>query len=260
MAKFPKQLKLSLANQTKMNLIVHGQCTFIFENANSLCEFQILNNDQSDGLHIKLTTSSVSINRVSTQEQLVNQLANKGGLTSTNGAYYWFSLDSQNQRLYLGVGEPRLETVIYQYIYNDSKLFLETLTHMISKSLINPLKLLRDPITQTVPNLVKNTNDMTMDDIAQGRFLPHSNLSSSAQILYECISGKKFTLNTPEFPDFTKAIEYSIKTEGCWCNKRLKEKSTEFNKDKPNFLETYLRITLGQNNGESPGIPYVMEI
>jgi hypothetical protein len=25
-------------------------------------------------------------------------------------------------------------------------------------------------------------------------------------------------------------------------------------------LETYLRITLGENNGESPGIPYVMEI
>jgi hypothetical protein len=45
-----------------------------------------------------------------------------------------------------------------------------------------------------------------------------------------------------------------------WCNKKLLEKATEFNKDKPNVLETYLRITLGQNNGESPGIPYVMEI
>jgi hypothetical protein len=262
MAKFPKQLKLSKDNQAKINLIVHGQCTFIFENTHNLSEFQILNNDQSDGLHIKLTIDSVSINRLSTQEQLVNQIANKGGLTNANGAYYWFSLDSQNQRLYLGIGEPRLETVIYQYVYENAsnKLFLESLTHISSKSLINPLKLLRDPITQTVPNLVKNTNDLTMDDIAQGRFLPHSNLSSTAQILYECISGKNFVLNTPEFPDFTKAIEYSIKTEGCWCNKRLKEKSTEFNKDKPNFLETYLRITLGQNNGESPGIPYVMEI
>ena len=45
-----------------------------------------------------------------------------------------------------------------------------------------------------------------------------------------------------------------------WCYKKLKEKSTEFNKDKPNYNETYLRITLGQNNGESPGIPYVLEI
>ena len=40
----------------------------------------------------------------------------------------------------------------------------------------------------------------------------------------------------------------------------LKEKSTEFNPSKPNIKETYLRITLGQNSGESPGIPYVLEI
>ena len=41
---------------------------------------------------------------------------------------------------------------------------------------------------------------------------------------------------------------------------KLREKSTEFNKGKPNLQETYLRITLGENDGESPGIPYVMEI
>ncbi len=39
----------------------------------------------------------------------------------------------------------------------------------------------------------------------------------------------------------------------------IKEKATEFGKD-PQLLETYLRITLGQNNGESPSVPYVMEI
>jgi hypothetical protein len=67
-------------------------------------------------------------------------------------------------------------------------------------------------------------------------------------------------LNDPSFPDFSKAIEYSIKTPGCWCNTTLKAKANEFSKTDPNILETYLRITLGQNNGESPGIPYVMEI
>ena len=40
----------------------------------------------------------------------------------------------------------------------------------------------------------------------------------------------------------------------------LLEKSREFNKDVPNIYETYLRITLGQNSGNSPGIPYVLEI
>jgi len=55
-------------------------------------------------------------------------------------------------------------------------------------------------------------------------------------------------------------IEYSIATPGKWCYECLKDKATEFDKDKPDAKETYLRITLGENNGESPGIPYVMEI
>jgi hypothetical protein len=99
-----------------------------------------------------------------------------------------------------------------------------------------------------------------MLDVAKGTYLPKSNLSHVSQQLYDCISGTSFILDDDDFTDFTKAIEYSIVTEGCICNRILKNKSREFNKDKPNFLETYLRITLGQNNGESPGIPYVMEI
>jgi hypothetical protein len=98
-----------------------------------------------------------------------------------------------------------------------------------------------------------------MDDVASNTYLPHSSLSLVAQKLYNCVSGDKFILNTDDFPDFSEAIEYSIITPGPWCNTRLKEKENEFGKD-PNPLETYLRITLGQNNGESPGIPYVMEI
>jgi predicted metal-dependent enzyme (double-stranded beta helix superfamily) len=88
--------------------------------------------------------------------------------------------------------------------------------------------------------------------------MPVANLSLTSQKLYNCISGKKFCLDTPEFPDFVKAIEYSIATPGRWCYERLKEKAKEFGK--PNPKETYLRITLGENNGESPGVPYVMEI
>jgi predicted metal-dependent enzyme (double-stranded beta helix superfamily) len=125
---------------------------------------------------------------------------------------------------------------------------------------MKPMKLLKDPITRSVPLLIKNTDELTMSDIANNTYLPKSHLSPVAQQLYDCISGKSFVLNGSDFPDFSKAIEYSIATPGLWCYEKLKEKSTEFNKDDPNILETYLRITLNENNGESPGIPYVMEI
>ena len=167
------------------------------------------------------------------------------------------------------MGEPRIENVIYSYQFSNAdkrqwetnKTFLESLISVnASDKNTKMMRLLRDPITRSVPLLIKNTHQLTMSHIAKNTFLPNSHLSPTAQQLYDCISGKQFILNDSEFPDFSKAIEYSIATPGLWCYERLKDKSTEFNKDDPNILETYLRITLNENNGESPGIPYVMEI
>jgi hypothetical protein len=267
---YPKSLLFS-KKESNIKLIVHGQCVFIFKNQDSEntkeCCFNIYNKSQSNGLKVLFTTNSVSVSNISTFEKYVDS-KNTNGLTSKNGAYYWFSLDSQNQRLYAGIGETRIENVIYSYQFEHSnKQFLENLVliHIpkTSSSFLQtlvPLKLLRDPITLNVPMLIKNTDDLTMEDISKNTYLPTSYLTTTEQKLYNCISGKNFILNTSDFPDFTRAIEYSIATPGLWCYEKLKSKSTEFNPDKPNLLETYLRITLGQNNGESPGIPYVMEI
>jgi predicted metal-dependent enzyme (double-stranded beta helix superfamily) len=170
-----------------------------------------------------------------------------------------------------GLGESRLESKIYEFVFlftedeqrKKNKLFLESISHLCIDNdsiAIQAMRLLRDPVTVKIPLVVKPTNDLTMNDIAQGLYMPKANLSLEAQQLYDCISGKNFVLDDEDFPEFSQAIEYSINTPNCWCNQKLKDKSTEFNKDKPNPTETYLRITLGENNGESPGIPYVLEI
>jgi len=267
--KCPKSRVLININSS-INLIVHGQGVFIFDNSDNTkeCSFAFYNKDKTDGLIVNFKTQSITVNRVGVLEPLLDK-NNKDGLSTLHGAFYWFSLDSQNQQLYAGVGEARMETVVYQYKYikdagwEQNKKFLESLvTIEVSKSStsLNQIRLLRDPITLNIPLVVKNTHELTIDDIAKGTYLPKANLSLTSQKLYDCIAGKNFVLNTPDFPDFVNAIEYSIATPNMWCNNRLLEKATEFNKDKPNVLETYLRITLGQNNGESPGIPYVMEI
>ena len=219
-----------------------------------------------------MITGSVRINRLSLLDPLIDP-NNKVGLVNNKGAYYWCSLDAQNQILSVGIGEARIETIIYKYQFEfqkdrddlrkENKKFLESLSFIeISKdsSSLKPIKLLRDPICNKIPLIVRNTEELSMDDIAKGSYLPKANLSLMAQKLYDCIAGKNFVLDDKDFPQFSAAIEHSIRTPGCWCYERLQEKSTEFNKDKPNLLETYLRITLGSNNGESPGIPYVLEI
>jgi hypothetical protein len=259
-------------SQKEINLIIHGQGVFIFENTDNtqLCSFRILNSDKSDGFIVNFLSTGILVDRVGMDTPLIDK-DNSVGLNENKGCYYWISLDSQNQRIICGIGEARMETKTYIYEFtftNDNerknnKLFLESLvTINISNESIAlvPMKLLRDPITSNVPLIIKNTNELNMTHIANNEYLPNANLSLVSQILYNCISGKNFVLNDKNFPEFSQAIEYSIKTEGCWCNTRLKEKASEFSKDKPNILETYLRITLGENNGESTGIPYVMEI
>jgi predicted metal-dependent enzyme (double-stranded beta helix superfamily) len=260
--KKPKNLNMNKSSIDKVNLIVRGQGIVVFK-SNQICSLNFINKYGKVGLKVKFTNELIIVTIKPSNEPSID-LDNNCGLVKNEGAYYWFSLDSQNLCLYAGIGETRLENVIYSYNFSnenkkDTKLFLESLVSVYCENL-ELIRLVRDPVTSNIPLLVKNTEDLTMDDIAKGTYMPKANLSIMSQKLYDCIAGNKFVLNTPDFPDFVKAIEYSIATPGKWCYKCLKEKATEFDKDKPNDKETYLRITLGQNNGESPGIPYVMEI
>jgi predicted metal-dependent enzyme (double-stranded beta helix superfamily) len=164
--------------------------------------------------------------------------------------------EAQNDGLRLELGDNYIRLI--RMASGETLLQSITSIELEPQEMILPLKLLRDPIVQAVSLFVKDTAELTMMDIANNRFLPRANLSPIAQKLYDNIAGEKFVINTPDFPQFTQAVEYSIATKDCWCNKVLAAKSTEFGADNP--LQTYLRITLGANSGESPGVPYVMEI
>jgi hypothetical protein len=269
--KYPKSIllknDLKEIKDKEIKLIVKGQGIFLFENTinDKECIFTLYDKNKVNGIQVKFTKYEVRVIEIVGSKPLIDG-DNKSGLLNKNGVYYWFSIDAQNQQLFAGYGEARAENIIYHYYYDKNKTnksFLESIVSIdISKdhNNINMLKLLRDPITSSISLSVKDTNNISMLDIASGSYLPSSNLSSTAQKLYNCISGTKFVLDDDDFPNFSEAIKYNIITPGCWCYEKLLSKSTEFNPDKPNILETYLRITLGQNNGESPGVPYVMEI
>jgi hypothetical protein len=240
--------------ESPMNLKVHGQGVFIFNTAGP-CVINFLNINGARVLAAEFTTTSV----VAVTTMRLIDPDNTLGLSTLPGAYYWFSVDAQNQLLYAGVGEARLETAIYKFkLPADQKALLESIVMVDAH--VTPIKLLKDPVTSKVALRIREMDEITMEHIAKGVYMPLANLSATSQKLYRCIAGKQFQLNDRDFPDFAKAIQRSIVTPGLWCHEKLKDKANEFSKDKPNLAETYLRITLGQNNGESPGIPYVMEI
>jgi predicted metal-dependent enzyme (double-stranded beta helix superfamily) len=255
----PRCLTLGIAID-KVYLPVKGQGVVLFD-ASGSCSLSFCDASGTAGLKVNFTDTNVLVNLQPSNEPLEDP-QNTKGIVSQSGAYYWFSLDAQNTRLMAGIGEARKETAIYSYQWpwsHERKLFLESLVS-VTTSNRQVRSILRDPITRNVPLYVKNTDELTMDLVASNSYLPKANLSLVSQKLYDCIAGKQFVLDSPDFPQFSQAIEHSIRTPGKWCYERLKQKATEFNKDKPDEKETYLRITLGENNGESPGIPYVMEI
>ncbi len=259
----PKALTLKTI-PTNINLQIKGQGVLLFETKEAKAILTIKNAQKTDGLIVTFTERQIIVQRISNKDKFIDP-NNLTGISKKSGATYWFSLDAQNQLLQAGIGEARAETLTYTYQFPfdksapANKVFMESLVSIELNTQITPLRLLRDPITSSVPLLIKDAKDLTMTDVAEGKVLPSSNLSPSSQRLYNCVSGDKFTLNTPDFPDFIQAIEYSIATPGLWCNTTLKSKQGEFGKSS-DPAETYLRITLGKNNGESPGIPYVLEI
>lgn len=230
-----------------INLIVRGQGIFIFSIFPS--SFTLLNDIEDDGLNFYYENSTIYVHRIKGSAELLKKsIEHRGG-------EFFFSINANTSTVHFGFGEARNENILSSYTFDSTNKLLNSITKLSSNQKV---KIIKDPIKGNVPLLIKKTDDLTMEDIATDKYMPTSYLSPVCLQLYNCISGKKFVLNTPDFPDFSKAIDYSINTPGLWCNKTLIEKSNEFGKS--NIDETYLRITLGNNNGESPGIPYVMEI
>jgi predicted metal-dependent enzyme (double-stranded beta helix superfamily) len=258
----PKAVSFAKSTQS-VQLLVHGQGVLLFDHSDvsQSCFLRFFDSASVEILQAEFCEGAVKV-RLANGEELLDP-NNTKGIISGAGAYYWFSLDAQNRVLQAGIGEARADTVVYRYTFSDAaaKKWLETITEIRLDTASMPRRLLRDPIQCIggVPLYVRDTNALTMSDVAKSVHIPVANLPVVAQKLHGCIAGRRFLLDDADFPEFSKAIEYSIATPGCWCYETLKAKSTTFGPE-PNLAETYLRITLNQNNGESPGIPYVMEI
>ena len=196
------------------------------------------------------------------------------GLNEGQVNSYWLSLDSQNRRLRYGKGYAQAQLTLMQWDYpagdEPAELDPAKLPYAWTEQLefvclegVEPsweprVNLYPMPVVADVPALIVADSSITMDQLAVGDVTVVENLSNGCQILYGNVAGPSIQLNTPDFPDFADAINYSIVTEGCVCYELLKSKEGEFGETNPRG--TYLRITLGDNLGDSPGIPYVLEI
>ncbi|KAH6623589.1 RmlC-like cupin domain-containing protein [Chaetomium tenue] len=150
------------------------------------------------------------------------------------------------------------------------------------------VSILRLPVTYRLSPFVVPRNRLTLLQLENGLVTVPANLPDACKVLYGNVAGENITLNDSSFPDFTRAIELSCK-DG-WCYKELQKKKEalkakrearwELEDTTPVLIEdekkkiaeerdkiakeedkmTYIRVTLGYDHGDSPGVPYVLEI
>ena len=121
------------------------------------------------------------------------------------------------------------------------------------------------PMVTDLSYIVKGSSTVNLFDLDSGKYIYSASLPPECQVLYDNITAKNVDLDYQGTDadhqygfNLSDAIRYSIETEGCTLNERLKAKVGEFGDSDP--LETYLRITLGKEKGNAPGIPYVLEL
>ena len=109
------------------------------------------------------------------------------------------------------------------------------------------------PLIKDWPYVVKDSNNATMFDISSNDYILSASLPATCQELYNNVAPSNVDLDWPLIDNLnlSKAMAYSIATEGKILFNKIKEKKGEF---------TYIRVTLGYDRGSSPGIPYVLEI
>ncbi|CAG8623476.1 6158_t:CDS:2 [Ambispora leptoticha] len=202
----------------------------------------------------------------------------KKALLDDHMVLYWFSLDKNNRRLRYGKGPMQSQLTVFSYNFpqkksqeNDDYAWIEDLRYIAvcytaiktedfgekkGKKPEIELSVWNLPVTVDLPPFIIKRENATLEKLEMEKATVIDNLPKKCQELYWNVVD--VSLNTPDFPDFADAIEYSIKTPGLRCYEKLKEKAK--NAEFGNSKATYLRVTLGEDRGNSPGIPYVLEI
>ncbi|KAF8460834.1 RmlC-like cupin domain-containing protein [Kalaharituber pfeilii] len=209
---------------------------------------------------------------------IINSIKLKGphacDLNSGVRTNYWFSIDRNNGLLRYGKYFTNVSMTLMQatlkvknkegvMVWKDPQRFawIEKVKHVIviqdRKTKPPPAINIKPlPVVQDLSPFVVSSEKITLQELEWGTYTVPANLPEACQQLYGNVAGVNITLNDPTFPDFSDAIQHSCITPGCWAYEKLRQKTKEFG----DLKETYLRITLGFNLGDSPGVPYVLEI
>jgi hypothetical protein len=170
---------------------------------------------------------------------------------------YWLCINGIDDFLYFGHSEPRPNLCLFQVKLEElsgTPDFSKKISHFSIKKAYQGFSFMNSSVSEE-PLVILDREKMTLSSLAEGKTSTISRFPSELQELYEMISGNDFRIDTPDFPEFSNAIQWSITNPDGWCYKKILEKARG-----NNIKRVYLRVTIGRNNGNAPGFPYVLEI
>ncbi|KAM3553511.1 hypothetical protein ARSEF4850_006890 [Beauveria asiatica] len=176
---------------------------------------------------------------------------------------YWISVDRSNARFRYGQHFTNVSMTFLQKDFGNDHKWMDNLriTDIVQDGKDIPNDDIRHndlPVTVDLPPLVVTDQQISLEALESYSHTTIANLPATCQTLYHNVAGPNITVESPTFPQLPEAIEQSLKDPNKVCGKMLAEKK----KIEPWITdkELYLRITVGDNLANSPGIPYVMEI
>ncbi|KAF5026357.1 hypothetical protein F66182_1565 [Fusarium sp. NRRL 66182] len=175
---------------------------------------------------------------------------------------YWISVDRSNARIRYGkhLVNNSMTFMEIQFVKENAKWMKDLSSTNVERDGLRvsteDIKFNSSPVTVDLPPVVVPETDITLEQLENLTAMTVVNLPEGCQKLYHNIAGPNITVQSPSFPQLPEAIDQSCKDPKKMCGKILKKKQDTFGDPD----ETYLRITVGDNLANSPGIPYVMEI
>ncbi|KAK6522771.1 hypothetical protein TWF281_002207 [Arthrobotrys megalospora] len=238
-------------------------------------------------LALKITKSEVVFSKKDgdDEETILKHIEVRAGgnlvtsaIAPSEGLVYWLSIDRSNRILRYGkhyiskrltFAEVRLDDQTeVASLAPDARVaegeWLEKLTYIETNEDGMPgsePRIFRLPVTVDLPPLVVPNDMVSLRELDLATVTTSANLPEACQRLYQNVAGKGVALESSGFKDLALAIDKSVTTAGYWGHSKLKTKCNDPNNiTDEEFQYKYLRVTIGLNLGNSPGIPYVMEV
>jgi hypothetical protein len=184
----------------------------------------------------------------------------------------WVSVDRSNRRISFGQGymmrrnevvsiqlpeQPGLEHLALTKLCSPSR--VREVHHVVFDDAIQfyhgrAPRVNLMPVVLDAPPTVVERDAITLEDLARNDRMPASTLPHEAQVLWGAASGARIAISQSD----ADAINYSLDTKGKTLYEIVQRKRKEAEFGDPNMV--YVRVTIGPPRGDSPGVPFVMEI